>query len=363
MLIAGVGALGCEVAKNLTMMGIGNLILVDNDKVELSNTSRQMLFSDGDIGQSKVDAAARKLKIMNPHVNVEIHDSRIEDLSEEVYEEADLLVGGLDNWSSRRFLNSVSVQLKRPYVDGGTFGLLGNVQVVTPLNGACLECYGVLLGPKEEMQAECTLHSRRPEDLWDELRLQKVERLKLDVVKDLFEAGFKTVRDLKYAKMEELLAVKNVTLELAKALLQRLKPNVPACLTVNAIIGGIQAHETLKILMRGKIGLPIKNFLQFDGMTGRFTCLELLRNEDCVVCGSHFRLEGIEFGFNESETVLSLKRRLAEVLGYPDVELQYRAKLLDDGVTLETEGITNGEILFMHSTRLYKPLRISLRAE
>jgi len=66
VLIAGVGALGCEVAKNLALSGVGRLVLVDRDVVELSNLNRQMLFDESDIGLKKAEVAAKKLRAMNP---------------------------------------------------------------------------------------------------------------------------------------------------------------------------------------------------------------------------------------------------------------------------------------------------------
>ncbi|MEM2041797.1 MAG: ThiF family adenylyltransferase, partial [Nitrososphaerota archaeon] len=68
VLIAGVGALGCEVAKNLALSGVGRIVLVDRDVVELSNLNRQMLFDESDIGRKKAEAGAEKLRAMNPHI-------------------------------------------------------------------------------------------------------------------------------------------------------------------------------------------------------------------------------------------------------------------------------------------------------
>ncbi|MCS6784486.1 MAG: ThiF family adenylyltransferase, partial [Candidatus Caldarchaeum sp.] len=70
VLVAGIGALGCEVAKNLALMGVGELLLVDNDVVELSNLSRQMLYNDSDISQAKALVAEKRIAEMNPLVKV-----------------------------------------------------------------------------------------------------------------------------------------------------------------------------------------------------------------------------------------------------------------------------------------------------
>ncbi len=74
--IAGVGALGCEIAKDLTLMGVGKLILCDMDKIETSNLSRQMLFYKGDEGEFKVSKSRRTITINESRFrNRSVHDS------------------------------------------------------------------------------------------------------------------------------------------------------------------------------------------------------------------------------------------------------------------------------------------------
>ncbi|MGH9923631.1 MAG: MoaD family protein, partial [Nitrososphaerales archaeon] len=69
--VVGVGGLGTPIVSQLTAMGVGHLRIVDRDVVELSNLHRQTIYNDSDIGQVKVEAAARKLKAMNPNIEVE----------------------------------------------------------------------------------------------------------------------------------------------------------------------------------------------------------------------------------------------------------------------------------------------------
>ena len=70
ILIAGVGGLGCTIAEALTRSGIGKLILIDKDIVEISNLNRQILYDNNDIGKSKVEVAKQKLKAINSNLNV-----------------------------------------------------------------------------------------------------------------------------------------------------------------------------------------------------------------------------------------------------------------------------------------------------
>ena len=86
IMIIGVGALGCEIAKDFALMGIGKLILVDLDTVETSNLSRQMLFKSGDEGRPKAEVAAERLKEMNPYLKVDYYFKKLQKLPISVYE-------------------------------------------------------------------------------------------------------------------------------------------------------------------------------------------------------------------------------------------------------------------------------------
>ncbi|MFX1276529.1 MAG: ThiF family adenylyltransferase [Promethearchaeota archaeon] len=132
ILIIGVGALGCEIAKDFTLMGIGKLVLVDLDTIETSNLSRQMLFRPGDEGRPKAEVAAERLKDMNPYLKVEYHFEKLQKLPMSVYEEADVVIAALDNFNARLDLNKICLRMKKPMVEGGTVGFEGHVQIVIP---------------------------------------------------------------------------------------------------------------------------------------------------------------------------------------------------------------------------------------
>ena len=130
--IIGVGALGCEIAKDFALMGIGKLILVDLDTIETSNLSRQMLFRPGDEGRGKAEVAAERLKLMNPFLKVDFYNQKLQKLPSSVYEEADVVVMALDNFNARLDLNKICLRLKKPIVEGGTVGFEGHVQIIIP---------------------------------------------------------------------------------------------------------------------------------------------------------------------------------------------------------------------------------------
>ena len=90
VLIAGVGGLGVEIAKNLAMVGVGHLILVDMDTIEYSNLNRQILFIGAPEGMSKAKAAGLKIKEINPHIKVTAFSKQLQEIDPLVYQRADL---------------------------------------------------------------------------------------------------------------------------------------------------------------------------------------------------------------------------------------------------------------------------------
>ncbi|MHA2008121.1 MAG: ThiF family adenylyltransferase [Promethearchaeota archaeon] len=132
IMIVGVGALGCEIAKDFALMGIGKMILVDLDTIETSNLSRQMLFRPGDEGRPKAEVAAERLKEMNPYLEIDFYFEKLQKLPMSVYEESDVVIAALDNFNARLDLNKICVRMKKPMVEGGTVGFEGHVQIVIP---------------------------------------------------------------------------------------------------------------------------------------------------------------------------------------------------------------------------------------
>ncbi len=132
--IAGVGALGCEIAKDLALCGVGKLILCDLDTIETSNLSRQMLFYKGDEGQPKAKVAAERLKNMNPYMETEWYFKPIQELPMKLYKSCDVIIAALDNIQARMDLNKFAVNLGIPMIEGGTVGMEGHIQVIVPQN-------------------------------------------------------------------------------------------------------------------------------------------------------------------------------------------------------------------------------------
>ncbi len=141
VLVVGAGALGNEVLKNLALMGIGNLLIADFDTIEDSNLSRSVLFREGDRGRRKVDAAAERVKELNPDVNVKTWHGNINfEMGLGVYRHVDAIIGCLDNREARLSINRASWAVNRPWVDGAIQELMGIARVFWPGHGACYEC-------------------------------------------------------------------------------------------------------------------------------------------------------------------------------------------------------------------------------
>lgn len=359
VLVAGVGALGCEVAKNLALMGVGELLLVDYDVVELSNLSRQMLYTDDDIGKPKVAVAEERVRKMNPHVRVAGIHRDIRQLPTEVFSKADVIVSCVDNWPTRRWVNSVSVLAKRLLVDIAVDGYYGNIQVVVPRKTSCIECHSDTLIPVDIQAAECSLRRRRPEDLMKELGEKGVE-IEIKIAEEFFKNNIKTIYDIKYAPQHVVEKLSNYALETLQTIRNLLNPKMPALQSISATVAGLGAFEVVRLLHNGSLGRPFSGLYVYDGLNGRLTRVRLDRNMLCHVCGLG-EDSPVEVEVAADETVTDLKERIANRFLFPDAQIQIGPRLLDDEKTLAEVGIRDGATLYVHTTRRAEPLLVKVR--
>ncbi|CAO1398558.1 unnamed protein product, partial [Diamesa serratosioi] len=161
--VIGAGAIGCELLKNFAMMGIGantgEIIVTDMDRIEKSNLNRQFLFRPQDVHNSKSRTAAKAIKVMNRDVNITHHENRVGAESENIYNEdfydnLDGVANALDNVDARLFVDRKCVLYRKPLIDSGTLGTLGNVQVIVP---HLTESYSSSVDPPEKSVPVCTL--------------------------------------------------------------------------------------------------------------------------------------------------------------------------------------------------------------
>lgn len=140
VLMIGAGALGNEVLKNLTLLGVGNIIVVDMDTIDYTNLSRSILFRPKDCGAKKNEVAAAAMREINPNVKVMTLDADITfELGLGFYRHVDVVVGGLDNRLARLAINKACYKVDKTWIDGGIQDLGGQAHVYQP-GLTCYEC-------------------------------------------------------------------------------------------------------------------------------------------------------------------------------------------------------------------------------
>lgn len=140
VMVVGAGALGNEVIKNLTLLNVGHIVVVDFDVVEYSNLAKSVLFREEDRGTKKALAITKNLKKINSNVKTL---SIIGDISTDVglgiMRRMDVVIGCLDNRLARMFINRYCFRLGKTWVDGGIENLSGRYNVYAP-DISCYEC-------------------------------------------------------------------------------------------------------------------------------------------------------------------------------------------------------------------------------
>jgi adenylyltransferase/sulfurtransferase len=141
VLVVGAGGLGCPALLYLAAAGVGHLVLVDPDKVDISNLQRQVLYTEADAGTLKVEAAARRLRALNPFVEVV---ARAEMLTRAnvlgLFREVDLIIDGSDNFATRYLVNDACVLANKPLIYGAIHGFEGQVSVFNHRGGPTYRC-------------------------------------------------------------------------------------------------------------------------------------------------------------------------------------------------------------------------------
>ncbi len=155
-LIIGLGGLGAPVAMYLAAAGVGHLVLVDFDAVELTNLQRQIIHDTNSIGQPKVESARQRLMQLNPLIRITTVDHKLEgEALLEWVRQADVVLDGSDNFATRFALNQACVQTHTPLVSGAAIRMEGQVTVY--LNRGSGPCYRCLYQDEgDEQDARCS---------------------------------------------------------------------------------------------------------------------------------------------------------------------------------------------------------------
>lgn len=223
-LVVGAGALGNEIVKNLVLVGVGSVVVVDFDEVEMSNLSRCVFFRPEDEGRPKAEVLAARASEMSPATEVHGISRDMRSFGTGVALRADVMIGGLDSREARLFVNRLSWRAGRPWVDGAMEGLSGVARVFSPPD-SCYEC--------TLTDADFELLSHR----------QSCRLLSRD---DLLEG------------------------------------KVPTTATTSSIVAGAQVQEVVKLLHAHQSGVRIlQDALVYDGANNDAYVIRYPSREDC----------------------------------------------------------------------------------
>jgi adenylyltransferase/sulfurtransferase len=145
VLVIGAGGLGSPALLYLAAAGVGTIGIAEFDEVDESNLQRQIIHRQSDIGKSKALSAKESINDANPHVNVVLHEERLDnDNVMGVFEGYDLIVDGTDNFATRYMVNDAAYFLKIPYVWGSIYRFDGQASVFAPTLAEDAPCYRCL---------------------------------------------------------------------------------------------------------------------------------------------------------------------------------------------------------------------------
>lgn len=292
VMVVGAGTIGNELIKNLALLGIGKILIVDMDKIEHSNLTRSVLFRTGDVGRYKAEVAAERAMEINPDVTAKAFTANvIDDIGLGVFRRVDVVLGGLDNREARLGINQACYKMSKPWIDGAIEVLNGIARVFIPPDGACYEC-------------------------------------------TMTETDWKLINKRKSCVL--------LTHE------QIAEGKIPTTPTSSSIIAGIQVQEMLKLLHRDR-NLPTlagKGFV-FNGLTHDSYIVEYQYKNGCM---SHETYEEIlEMPWSAQKTTL------AEVLREVKRDLGEKAVIdLDRDIAIAAEcSCGAGKELYMPVHKLY----------
>lgn len=234
VMVVGAGAIGNELIKNLALLGIGKIVIVDMDVIEQTNLTRSILYRMEHVGRYKADVAAEKAMEINPDVTaVSLKADVITDIGLGLFRRMDVVLGGLDNREARLAINQSCYKVNKPWIDGAIEVLNGFARVFVP-PGPCYEC-------------------------------------------TMTETDWKLINKRKSCAL--------LTHE------EMIEGKVPTTPTSSSIIAGVQVQEMLKLIHKDR-NLPTlagKGFV-FNGLTHDSFVVQYQRKEDCM---SHDLYENI----------------------------------------------------------------------
>lgn len=143
VMVAGAGAIGNEVLKNLALLGFGHIFVVDFDTISPSNLSRTVLFRPEDVGRPKAEVAAERTRnlCLEPTARVDAyHGDLVWELGTGAFRLMDLVFGCVDNVEARLAINRQCSLASVPWLDAGIYELAGHVAFYQPPESSCYRC-------------------------------------------------------------------------------------------------------------------------------------------------------------------------------------------------------------------------------
>ena len=158
VLIVGAGGIGCEILKNMVLMGYRSLELIDLDTIDVSNLNRQFLFRPEHVGKPKAEIASQAAMAFNPDCSIKYHYSNIknEKFNVAYFKDFDCVLNALDNVDARRHVNRLCLSAGVPLIDSGSTGYQGQVR---PIMKGVTECYECREKPTQKVYPICTIRS------------------------------------------------------------------------------------------------------------------------------------------------------------------------------------------------------------
>ncbi|KAJ2952136.1 hypothetical protein O0L34_g4415 [Tuta absoluta] len=307
VLVVGAGGLGCELLKDLALMGFKKIHIVDMDTIELSNLNRQFLFRKSDIGSSKAKCAVEFVNKRVPGCEAVAHHCSIQDLDEGFYRQFHIVVCGLDSIVARRWLNGMLMSLLQynddgsldqssviPLVDGGTEGFKGNARVILPGMSACIECTLDLYPPQKTFPL-CTIANtpRLPEHCIEYVKVLQWSKenpwgatTPIDG-DDPQHVGWVMEKAQERASKH---GITGITYRLTQGVLKNI---IPAVASTNAAIAAACATEVFKLA--SSCCASMNNYMVLNMSEGVYTyTFNAERRTECVACSNTKRTMDVE---------------------------------------------------------------------
>jgi len=299
LLVIGAGGLGCELLKNLALMGFKNISVIDMDTIDLSNLNRQFLFRQKDVGRSKAEVAAEFINKRIPGCRVTPYNCKIQDFDEQFYQGFHMVVCGLDSIIARRWINGMLLSMLDytedgdldqstliPIIDGGTEGFKGNARVILPSLTACIDCTLDLFPPQVNFPLCTIAHTPRlPEHCIEYVRLllwQKENPFGEDTSIDGDDPNHISWIFEKSMERASQYGIHGVTYRLTQGVVKNI---IPAVASTNAVIAAACANEVFKLAT--SCCSPMNNYMVFNDADGVYTYVyEQEKNPNCLACSN-----------------------------------------------------------------------------